>query len=80
MSHTGTIVNAKATFAFIWCEALDRKVFLHVSEFKSAFAPRDGMNVTFDLAPSLKPGLPDMAVNVRPLRVEIGANALAGGR
>ena len=44
--------------------------FFHVSSWNSDIAPKNGLKVTFDLASSRKPGMPDQAVNIVPLAVE----------
>ena len=49
-------------------------IFFHVSGWKSDVAPKVGMRVTFDTAPSRKPGMPDQAVNIAPVMAESGAD------
>jgi cold shock CspA family protein len=54
------------------------RIFFHVSAWKSAVPPQVGMTVTFDLAPSKKPGMPEQAVNVTPLAGEEEKFAVGG--
>jgi len=42
------------------------RIFFHISGWKSSTAPQAGMAVTFDVAPSHKPDLPNQAVNITP--------------
>jgi cold shock CspA family protein len=46
--------------------------FFHVSSWNSDIAPKSGMRVTFDLAPSLKPAMPEQAVNIVPIESSVG--------
>ena len=41
--------------------------FFHVSSWNSDVAPKIGMKVSYDLAPSRKPGMPEQAVNIVPV-------------
>jgi cold shock CspA family protein len=43
------------------------RVFFHVTDWNSEIPPTVGLPVTFDTAPSRMPGMPDQAVNVKPL-------------
>ena len=58
-------------FGFL-LESFRTTVFFHVSEWKSDIAPKVGMRVTFDKAPSRKPGMPDQATNIVPVENVVG--------
>jgi cold shock CspA family protein len=47
-------------------------IFFHVSGWNSDIAPKVGMRVTFDTAPSRKPGMSDQAVNIMPVESGVG--------
>jgi cold shock CspA family protein len=51
------------------------RIFFHITSWKSDTAPQVGMTVSFDTAPSRKPGLPDQAVNIMPVE-SAGGGAL----
>ena len=48
-------------------------MYFHVSAWKSDIAPKVGMKVTFDFAPSHRVGYPDQAVNIVPVPIVVNA-------
>lgn len=46
------------------------RVFFHVKDWKGSVPPQQGMQVSYELGPAFKPGLPDSAVSVTPLAGE----------
>jgi cold shock CspA family protein len=61
-------------FGFIFNDEINRRIFFHIRDWKRATDPEIGDAVTFELAPSPKPGKPEVAVNVTPT----GLNAFTG--
>jgi cold shock CspA family protein len=70
----GTILkyNESRGFGFIRL-ASDRRVFFHISNYNGDVVPASGIPVEFDLAPSKKPGKPDMAVRIIPAETAVGS-------
>ena len=62
-------------FGFLYSAELQRRVFFHIRDFAGAVKPVADQHVRFDLAPSGKPGQPDIAVNV-VVEPTAGINAL----
>ena len=52
-------------YGFISVNFRERR-FFHVDNYKGAEIPTSGLRVEFDLAPAIKPGLPDQAVRIIP--------------
>jgi cold shock CspA family protein len=79
----GKIVSWRSDrqFGFIQCDELKRRVFFHVSEFRSD-VPQINHLVEFDLAADLK-GHPQKAINVTTISslclINAGADALKAG-
>ena len=75
MSHDGVVVVWKQErgFGYIFTDVLNRRIFFHISQWKSIKGPRAGDGVTFEIGPAPHPGKSDVAVNVRPT----GVNAFA---
>jgi cold shock CspA family protein len=48
-------------------ESNRRRIFFHVHDWHGNVAPEPGMVVHFELGPSRKPGMADVAVNIIPM-------------
>jgi cold shock CspA family protein len=74
-----------AGYGFLVCEDIERDVFFHSANWRSAETPVVGQKVTFELAPGRVEGQGQQAVNVHPIkedaveRAVIGAQADKGG-
>jgi cold shock CspA family protein len=75
----------EAGYGFLVCEEIDRDVFFHSANWRSAETPVVGRKVIFELAPGRVEGQPTQAVNVHPVRedaaelAEIGTVCVQGG-
>jgi cold shock CspA family protein len=74
-----------AGYGFIVCEDIERDLFFHSANWRSADTPVVGQKVSFELAPGRAEGQPTQAVNVHPIKgdavelAEIGAQSVQGG-
>jgi cold shock CspA family protein len=74
-----------AGYGFLVCEEIERDLFFHTANWRSAEAPVVGQKVTFELAPGRVEGQPTQAVNVHPVKedaaelAEIGTMSVQGG-
>jgi cold shock CspA family protein len=57
-----------AGYGFLVCEEIERDVFFHSANWRSAETPVVGRNVTFELAPGRVEGQGQQAINVRPIK------------
>jgi cold shock CspA family protein len=75
----------EAGYGFLVCEDIERDVFFHSANWRSAETPVVGRNVTFELAPSRVEGQGQQAINVHPIKedaaelAEIGTMSDKGG-
>jgi cold shock CspA family protein len=74
-----------AGYGFLICEDIERDVFFHSANWRSAETPVVGQKVTFELAPGRVEGQGQQAINVHPIkeeaaeRAEIGTMSVQGG-
>jgi cold shock CspA family protein len=74
-----------AGYGFLVCEDIERDVFFHSANWRSAETPVVGQKVTFELAPGRVEGQGQQAVNVHPIKEDavelagIGAQTVKGG-
>jgi hypothetical protein len=71
----GVVVNFhQQGYGFLFSGGkINRRIFFHICDWNRATDPVVGDGCTFQLAPSPKPGKPDIAVNITPT----GVNAYA---
>jgi cold shock CspA family protein len=74
-----------AGYGFLLCEEIERDVFFHPANWRSADTPVVGQKVTFELAPGRVEGQGQQAINVHPIKedtaelVENRTTSLQGG-
>ena len=74
-----------AGYGFLVCEEIERDLFFHSANWRSAETPVVGQKVTFELAPGRVEGQAQQAVNVHPIKdeaaepVRLGAQSDKGG-
>jgi cold shock CspA family protein len=74
-----------AGYGFLVCEEIERDLFFHSANWRSAETPVVGQKVTFELAPGRAEGQPNQAINVHPIKGDavepsgIGAQSDKGG-
>jgi cold shock CspA family protein len=74
-----------AGYGFLLCEEIERDLFFHTANWRSAETPVVGQKVSFELAPGRAEGQPTQAVNVHPIKedavelAEIGTMSVQGG-
>jgi hypothetical protein len=56
-----------------------QQYFFHLTNWISLEQPRRGLNVAFELGPSVKAGMPDQAINVTVLTAEQAAASILTG-
>jgi len=66
----------EAGYGFLVCEEIERDVFFHSANWRSAETPVVGQKVTFELAPGRVEGQGQQAINVHPIKE--GTTELAG--
>jgi len=59
-----------AGYGFLICEDIERDVFFHSANWRSADTPVVGQKVTFELAPGKLEGQGEQAINVHPIKEE----------
>jgi cold shock CspA family protein len=70
---------------FLVCEEIERDLFFHSANWRSAETPVVGQKVTFELAPGRAEGQPNQAINVHSIKkdtvelAEIGVQSDKGG-
>jgi cold shock CspA family protein len=75
----------EAGYGFLVCEEIERDVFFHSANWRSAEPPVVGQKVIFELAPGRVEGQGQQAINVHPIKedaaelVEIGTMSVQGG-
>ncbi len=57
-----------AGYGFLVCEDIERDVFFHSANWRSADTPVVGQKVTFELAPGRLEGQGQQAINVHPIK------------
>jgi cold shock CspA family protein len=57
-----------AGYGFLLCEEIERDLFFHLANWRSAETPVVGQKVTFELAPGRVEGQPTQAINVHPIK------------
>ena len=80
MTYEGVVVvwKQQGGYGFIFNDVINRRVFFHASEWKRVAEPVVGDGVQFEIGPGQRPGKSDVAVNVRPVGVNVFAAAKAG--
>jgi cold shock CspA family protein len=74
-----------AGYGFLICENIERDVFFHSANWRSADTPVVGQKVTFELAPARVEGQGQQAINVHPIKEDaversgIGTMSVQGG-
>ena len=74
-----------AGYGFLVCEEIERDVFFHSANWRSAETPIVGQKVTFELASGRVEGQGQQAINVHPIKEDaaefagIGAQSDKGG-
>jgi cold shock CspA family protein len=74
-----------AGYGFLVCEEIERDVFFHSANWRSAETPVVGRKVIFELAPGRVEGQGQQAINVHPIKEdavelgEIGTMCVQGG-
>jgi cold shock CspA family protein len=74
-----------AGYGFLLCEEIERDVFFHSANWRSADTPVVGQKVTFELAPGRVEGQGQQAINVHPTKecsaelVGLGTMSVQGG-
>jgi cold shock CspA family protein len=56
-----------------------RQLFFHIHDWHGNVAPVVGMAVEFDLGPSRKPGMADVAINIRVAQIDAATQSDADG-
>jgi cold shock CspA family protein len=57
-----------AGYGFLICEEIERDIFFHSANWRSADTPVVGQKVTFELAPGKLEGQGQQAINVHPIK------------
>jgi cold shock CspA family protein len=68
-TYQGTVVRVFGNYGFVFSEKLERRIFFHVSAVNSVKDPEVGETVEFELGKTKTADKPEVAVNVRPVKV-----------